>query len=77
MNPMLLDYLCDPVTKGDLKLTNAEYDDRGRIMSGELVNEGGKIYPIVNGVPRFVDRAVQESVDGFGDQWNFFNYDDF
>lgn len=76
MNPILLDYLCDPVTKKGLKLVNAVYDDNQRILSGELVNTDGKSYPIIDGVPRFVEREVQKSVDGFGDQWNYFNYDD-
>jgi ubiquinone/menaquinone biosynthesis C-methylase UbiE len=77
MNPWLLDYLCDPVLKTPLVLKNEVYDVHGRIQSGDLVNAKGQIYPIENGIPRFVERAVQSTVDGFGDQWNYFNYDDF
>lgn len=77
MNPWLLDYLCDPVLKTPLVLKHATYDADGRIQSGALENTQGRIYPIEQGIPRFVERVVQATVDGFGDQWNYFNYDDF
>lgn len=77
MKPWLLDYLCDPVDGLPLKLVEAKRTKGGDITSGKLVGRKGRVYPIVRGVPRFVDRQVQETVDGFGDQWNFFNFDDF
>jgi SAM-dependent methyltransferase len=77
MNPWLLDYLCDPFSKTPLTLRDATYAADGRILTGILVNVMGTEYPIISGVPRFVERPVQSSVDGFGDQWNFFNYNDF
>lgn len=77
MKPWLLDYLCDPVDGLPLKLVEAKRGKTGDITSGKLVGRKGRVYPIVQGVPRFVERQVQATVDGFGDQWNHFNFDDF
>jgi SAM-dependent methyltransferase len=76
MNKWLLNYLCDPVDHSPLKLVKPVYNKAGRIASGTL--KGKKhTYPIIDGVPRFVPQQTRQSVDGFGDQWNYFNYDDF
>lgn len=77
MTPLLLQFLCEPVTKAPLTLHDAEYDDHGNISSGELVTPSGKRYPIVNGIPRFVDFVPTKSVESFGDEWNYFNFTDF
>jgi 2-polyprenyl-3-methyl-5-hydroxy-6-metoxy-1,4-benzoquinol methylase len=76
MNKGLLNYLCDPTDHSPLKLVKPVYDKAGRIQSGTLKGKKHS-YPIVDGVPRFVPQQTRKSVDGFGDQWNYFNYDDF
>ncbi|HEX2859566.1 MAG TPA: class I SAM-dependent methyltransferase [Alphaproteobacteria bacterium] len=77
MTPLLLKYLCDPVDQQPLKLRNPVYNKAGHIVSGILAGKKGREYPIVRGVPRFIKTDTRGSVDGFGDQWNYFNYDDF
>jgi ubiquinone/menaquinone biosynthesis C-methylase UbiE/uncharacterized protein YbaR (Trm112 family) len=77
MTPALLAYLCEPVTKSDLALTEAVYDGHGNITSGYLVTPAGKRYPIINGIPRFVDHVPTATVTSFGDEWNHFNFIDF
>lgn len=78
MTPELLDYLCDPTTKQSLSLNKAVYDHAGGIISGELVGSGDTVYPIINGIPRFVPNLeLGTTVKSFGDQWNFFNFTDF
>ena len=78
MNPDLLRYLCDPVDKSSLTLVTDRQDPSGRIEEGMLVSASGRRYPIRYGVPRFVsERDEQAAVESFGDEWNFFNFDDF
>lgn len=77
MTPFLLDYLCEPITKLPLSLRNAQYDNEGNITSGELVSESSKVYPIIKGVPRFIDFVPAGTVKSFGDEWNHFNFIDF
>lgn len=79
MTPELLNYLCDPITKQTLSLKDAVYDQADEnIISGKLVSPSGVIYPIENGIPRFVsDHKVKKTVESFGDEWNFFNFTDF
>ena len=54
MTPQLIDYLCEPVTKAPLKLTDAVTDIDGHILSGKLVAPSGVCYPIINGIPRLL-----------------------
>lgn len=82
MKPELLPLLMCPVSRGGLTLTDAKTDKRGHITEGWLVSERDDAcrYPIVNGVPRFIpqeQQPKQASVSSFGDQWNFFNFDQF
>jgi len=70
-------YLCDPVTKEDLNLVDARIDEKGNITSGLLMNKAGVTYPIIDGIPRFVDETVKQTIESFGEEWNFFNYDAF
>jgi len=42
-----------------------------------LVTPTGNKYPIINGIPRFVDFVPTTSVKSFGDEWNYFNFTDF
>lgn len=77
MTPYLLNFLCEPITKAPLQLVNAVSDDEGYIQSGELAASSGKRYPIINGIPRFVDFLPTKTVESFGDEWNYFNFTDF
>ncbi|MDO8500595.1 MAG: methyltransferase domain-containing protein [Gemmatimonadaceae bacterium] len=77
MTPNLLDYLCEPVTKAPLQLVDAVSDADGNIQSGDLVTPTGKRYPIINGIPRFIDFVPTKTVESFGDEWNYFNFTDF
>jgi SAM-dependent methyltransferase len=64
----LLDVLADPDTGEPLTLVDAR-PDGDWIDSGELVSPSGARFPIVRGVPRFVNEGYAES---FGLQWNRF-----
>jgi 2-polyprenyl-3-methyl-5-hydroxy-6-metoxy-1,4-benzoquinol methylase/uncharacterized protein YbaR (Trm112 family) len=78
MTPGLLQFLCDPQDKSHLSLVDPVYDGTGRIQTGQLVSETGHVYSILNGIPRFVPQDERsESVRSFGDEWNFFNFNQF
>jgi uncharacterized protein YbaR (Trm112 family) len=68
----LLAILCDPEDQTDLELVTS---DDGDVMQGVLISGSGRIYPIVDGLPRFVSST--EEVHSFGAEWNHFNYDRF
>jgi ubiquinone/menaquinone biosynthesis C-methylase UbiE len=76
MNPQFVGLLRDPETGAPLVLANPQHDARGRVRSGELVAPSSRVYPIRNGIPRFVesDPDLTQTVDSFGDQWNHFNF---
>lgn len=76
MTPFLLSLICEPVSKAPLDLVNPRFDADGNIESGELVSPSGKSYPIVSGIPRFDGFAPKETVQSFGDEWNFFDFAD-
>ncbi|MBI3078364.1 MAG: methyltransferase domain-containing protein [Deltaproteobacteria bacterium] len=76
-----LDLLACPLTGSPLRLEDA-VEDRGRIVGGVLVSQGGVRYPIVEGIPRFLvdfrDRAERDTVEAFGTEWTIFaEHDDF
>lgn len=75
MTPFLAKYLCDPVTREPLRLVNARKGADGRILAGELVSPSGGVYPVRDGIPRFVDPSLVEAVASFGNQWNRFDFD--
>lgn len=78
MHPRLLPYLCDPIDQSDLALQVSKTDDQGRIIEGVFVSLSGHRYMIRDGVPRFEEVPdVVDPVLAFGDQWNFFNFDQF
>lgn len=75
LTPELLKYLCEPVTGADLRLVDPEYNAAGHVVRGRLVSENAGSYPIVRGIPRFVQsEALARSVTSFGDEWNYFNF---
>lgn len=65
----LINILVDPKTKEPLTLRKAIYVE-GDIDSGELISPSGNVFPIRNGIPRFVD--LNNYSDSFGLQWNRF-----
>jgi 2-polyprenyl-3-methyl-5-hydroxy-6-metoxy-1,4-benzoquinol methylase len=77
MTPFLLNYLREPGTKALLTLVDQVLDEGDNIISGSLVSPSGRRYPIIDGVPRFVESAaLRETVQSFGDEWNHFNFTD-
>lgn len=78
MNQDLIELLCDPVDKSDLILSEPVFGKYGTVESGYLKSASGRTYPIRDGVPRFVHGSTQqETVNSFGDEWNYFNFDQF
>ncbi len=76
MTPHLLKYLCEPITKANLTLVDPILDKNQNILSGILISPVGKRYPIINGIPRFIEHSLQKSVESFGDEWNYYNFVD-
>jgi SAM-dependent methyltransferase len=70
MHEQLLEILAEPGTGADLELRHAR-SSAGVIEEGELVSkETGRVYPVVRGIPRFVDPSNYAA--SFGMQWNRF-----
>ncbi len=68
MREKLLSVLAEPGTGAALELRNAK-GSNGRIEEGELVSSAtGKVYPIVRGIPRFVEGETY--AETFGMQRN-------
>jgi SAM-dependent methyltransferase len=69
MNPKLLDILVCPDTGEPLGLEVQEYDSQqDQVRTGRLVSPSGKVYPILNSIPRFVD--TDEYAGNFSMQWH-------
>jgi SAM-dependent methyltransferase len=67
----LLEILACPKCFAELSCTTEEQDAEGEILSGSLRCEGCReVYPIEQGIPRFVPRENYAS--SFGYQWNLF-----
>ena len=60
-------YFADPVTKEPLHLTIVR-ERHGRVIEGAFVSSIAR-YPIVNGIPRFVDPHASPYASSFGYQW--------
>jgi len=68
MNPEFLEVLCCPETGSDLKLEITETFLGGTVKSGWLIAQhGGHRYPIVRGIPRFVEQELYTK--SFGYEW--------
>src|SRR5437867_2895771 len=67
MHPKFLSLLCCPETREHLELHAVETQPDGRVLSGELVGPSGRRYPIVRGIPRFVDS--ERYAASFGYEW--------
>ncbi|MBO8219563.1 class I SAM-dependent methyltransferase [Prochlorococcus marinus] len=77
MTPYLLEFLIDPATGEKLTLENPIYDSFGNIESGILNSISGNNYQIIRGVPRFLENLSVKTAAAFGDEWNFFNFEQF
>jgi SAM-dependent methyltransferase len=55
MHRDLLPLLACPETGAPLELADAEFDGRGRVVTGRLTTRDGRSYPIRGSIPRFVD----------------------
>lgn len=68
MDPRFLDILCCPNSGSDLRLEIVESYSDGTIKTGFLISTGSPDkYPIINGIPRFVDKEHYAS--SFGYEW--------
>jgi SAM-dependent methyltransferase len=67
MHPQFLELLCCPKTGELLALEAAEYGDIGMIRTGVLRTRSGNAYPVVRGIPRFVD--AEQYATSFGFEW--------
>ncbi len=64
-----IDYLVCPKTRSSLVLEDGAEEDQGRIKKGWLISDDGEHrYPIVNFIPRFVEKENYAS--NFGYQWD-------
>ncbi len=68
MHPDFLSVLCCPQTGAALELRASSTRGDGQVIAGELVSALRTRYPIVNGVPRFVDNAGY--AESFGVEWS-------
>jgi len=68
MHKKFLDILRCPITGSDLKMEVIELFDNGLVKTGTLVSNDGKYrYPIISGIPRFVEKEFYTS--SFGFEW--------
>ncbi len=78
-NPLWFQILCCPVCQGDFRLSgNTNPAEDGHILDGKLVCQSCQAsYPIVGGIPRFVDvlhdESVRDTVEGFAFEWKAAN----
>ena len=67
MHPQFLALLRCPKSGEKLTLNVHEWGPRGMVLTGTLLASQGVSYPIVRGIPRFVD--TQGNASSFGYQW--------
>lgn len=67
MHPKFLPLLCCPESRRPLRLESAETRADGCVMTGRLVTEDGRAYPVVRGIPRFVESERYSA--SFGYEW--------
>ena len=68
MHPSFVSVLCCPETRESLWIEPRETGSNGMVVSGTLASLSGQRYPIVDGIPRFVD--VEQYAASFGYEWN-------
>jgi SAM-dependent methyltransferase len=68
----LLDLLVEPGTEAALELDDGARREGDEIVEGRLRAASGRLYPIVRGIPRFVDLAdegQEQTQQSFGFKW--------
>lgn len=73
MQRSLLEILADPVSKAPLKLDSSNRGPQESIAEGTLQGDEGRLYPIRNGIPRFVlteDQGQKQTEGSFGFKWD-------
>ncbi|HID30982.1 MAG TPA: methyltransferase domain-containing protein, partial [Desulfobacterales bacterium] len=68
MHPSFVSVLCCPETRESLWIEPRETRSNGMVVSGTLTSLSGQRYPIVDGIPRFVD--VEQYAASFGYEWS-------
>lgn len=68
MNPLHLKYLACPETHESLELQTAVTNGEGMVVTGSLRSSSGRSYPILRGIPRFVNEECYST--SFGYEWN-------
>lgn len=69
MDLKFLNCLCCPKTETALRVEINERNSLGGVESGTLISKNNiNRYPIINGIPRFVDKEFY--LDSFGYEWN-------
>lgn len=74
MRETLLPILVDPVARTPLRLCGEVQYANGCITEGALAGEQGRIFPIRNGIPRFVateDPGQRQTAASFGYKWGY------
>jgi len=69
MHQQFIDLLKCPETGENLTLHGDEVRPNGFVVRGTLTSASGKMYPIINGIPRFVSKETYSKSWGF--EWNF------
>lgn len=72
MRSALVELLVDPETKEPLTLEEPTYGAPDDIVEAKLRSRGGRVYPIVRGIPRFVvieDEQQRQTAGSFGFKW--------
>lgn len=73
MKESLVKYLASPITRQPLQLVVSEYNGE-EIMSGQLTDQNGNIFQIIEGIPRLLDEksisvSQAETRDSFNSKW--------
>jgi uncharacterized protein YbaR (Trm112 family) len=69
-------HLADPIDGSDVRVERVDQQVGDRIVSGSLISEGGRRFPIRDGIPVFVEEGMQSpaSVASFAYEWNEFGF---
>lgn len=73
MKSELITILRDPFSGLPLSVAANDESISKNVVNGSLLNPDGTSYPIVDGIPRFIeihDSAQQQTADSFGFKWN-------
>ena len=72
MRRSLVDHLADPVSQAPLELAPEVVEEQDEIVEGTLHGAAGSTYPVLAGIPRFVevdDSDQRRTAESFGYKW--------